>query len=189
LSGILVVDDHPVIERACRLLLEANGVGSIIAARDVGGGRTAFLQHRPDVVILDLSLNGERLASLAFIQHIRSLDPNARILVFSMHDDSGSFAAAIEAGATGYLIKDSPTAELEKAVRRVRSGHRYIDSQLALKLAFPGATLSPREGQLITVLLDGSRFINASNQVASSDDTLIDLRHLFGRQTSPSKPG
>jgi len=176
-----VVDDHPVIERACRLLLEANGVGNVIAARDVLGGRTAFLQHKPDVIIADLSLDGERLGGLALIQHIRSLDPNARILVFSMHGDSDSFALAIEAGATGYLIKDSPTNELEKAVRRVRSGHRYIDSQLALKLAFPGTTLTPREKQLITLLLEGSHYRATVNQTEIDRETVIDLTHLFGR--------
>src|SRR5262249_3066978 len=79
----------------------------------------------------------------------------AKILVFSMRSDRRSFMSAIEAGATGYLIKDSPTDEFAKAVEQTRLGRRYIDPQLALNLAFPvNASLSPRERQILDLLLE-----------------------------------
>jgi two-component system, NarL family, invasion response regulator UvrY len=155
LSGILVVDDHPVIAKACGLVLEPIGIEKIISAYDVDTGYQAFLEHEPDVSVIDLSLHGEELDGIALIKRIRSHDTSAKILVFSMRSDRSSFVAAIEAGATGYLIKDSPTDEFAKAVQKTRLGRRYIDPQLALNLAFPrNAALSPRERRILDLLLE-----------------------------------
>jgi two-component system, NarL family, invasion response regulator UvrY len=155
LGGILVVDDHPVIAKACGLVLEPIGIEKIISAYDADTGYQAFIEHEPDVSVIDLSLRGEELDGIALIKRIRSHDQGARILVFSMRSDRNSFVAAIEAGATGYLIKDSPTDEFAKAVQQTRRGRRYIDPQLALNLAFPkNAALSPRERRILDLLLD-----------------------------------
>jgi DNA-binding NarL/FixJ family response regulator len=95
------------------------------------------------------------LDGIAPIKRIRTHDAGAKILVFSMRSDRSSFVAAIEAGATGYLIKDSPTNEFAKAVEQTRAGRRYIDPQLALNLAFPrNAALTPREQRILNLLLD-----------------------------------
>jgi two-component system invasion response regulator UvrY len=155
LTGILVVDDHPVIAKACGLVLEPIGMGKIISAYDVDTGYQAFLEHEPDVSVIDLSLDGEVLDGIALIKRIRSHNAGAKILVFSMRSDRSSFVAAIEAGATGYLIKDSPTDEFAKAVEQTRLGRRYIDPQLALNLAFPkNAALTPRERRILDLLLE-----------------------------------
>jgi two-component system, NarL family, invasion response regulator UvrY len=154
LSGILVVDDHPVIAKACHLVLEPIGV-EIISAHNADAGYQAFVEHEPDVSVIDLSLDGNELDGIDLIKRIRSRDTAAKILVFSMRSDRRSFMAAIEAGATGYLIKDSPTDEFAKAVQQTKLGRRYIDPQLALNLAFPvNASLSPRERQILELLLE-----------------------------------
>jgi DNA-binding NarL/FixJ family response regulator len=132
LSGILVVDDHPVIARACGVALEPIGIETIIPAYDADTGYQAFLEHAPDISVIDLSLRRNELDGIDLIKRIRSCNAGARILVFSMRADRSTFLSAIEAGATGYLIKDSPTEEFAKAVQRIRSGRRYI----ALNLAF-----------------------------------------------------
>jgi two-component system, NarL family, invasion response regulator UvrY len=155
LTGILVVDDHPVIAKACGLVLEPIGVEKIISAYDVDTGYQAFLEHEPDVSVIDLSLDGRALDGIALIKRIRTHHAGAKILVFSMRSDRSSFVAAIEAGATGYMIKDSPTNEFAKAVEQTRAGRRYIDPQLALNLAFPrNAALTPREQRILDLLLD-----------------------------------
>jgi two-component system, NarL family, invasion response regulator UvrY len=155
LSGILVVDDHPVIARACGLVLEPVGIEAIIPAYDAEAGYQAFLDHKPDISVIDLSLRENELGGIDLIKRIRSRDAGARILVFSMRSDRSSFLSAIEAGATGYLIKDSPTEEFAKAVQQIRSGRRYIDPQLALNLAFTNnAALSVKERRIIDLLLD-----------------------------------
>jgi two-component system, NarL family, invasion response regulator UvrY len=155
LGGILVVDDHPVIAKACGLVLEPVGVETIVSAYDVDTGYQAFLEHEPEVSVIDLSLHGNELDGITLIRRIRSRNASAKILVFSMRSDRSSFVAAIEAGATGYLIKDSPTDEFAKAVQKTRLGRRYIDPQLALNLAFPkNAALSARERRILDLLLE-----------------------------------
>ena len=155
MAGILVVDDHPVIARACGLLLEPIGIEKIVSAHDVDTGYEAFIEHEPDVSVIDLSLDGKALDGIALIKRIRTHNAAAKILVFSMRSDRSSFVAAIEAGATGYVIKDSPTNEFAKAVEQTRAGRRYIDPQLALNLAFPkNAALTPREQRILDLLLD-----------------------------------
>jgi two-component system response regulator DesR len=80
-----------------------------------------------------------------------------------MRSDRDSFLAAIEAGATGYLIKDSPTDEFAKAVQQIRSGRRYIDPQLALNLAFANnAALSAGERRVLELLLEDVPVIRPS---------------------------
>jgi two-component system invasion response regulator UvrY len=153
--GILVVDDHPIIAKACGLVLEPIGIEKIISACDVDTGYQAFLEHEPDVSVIDLSLDGKALDGIALIKRIRTHNAGAKILVFSMRSDRSSFVAAIEAGATGYLIKDSPTNEFAKAVEQTRAGRRYIDPQLALNLAFPrNAALTPREQRILDLLVE-----------------------------------
>ena len=125
---MLIVDDHPIIVDACRLIL--GDTETILAARSVGSGYEAFLAHRPDVVIVDLSLRENGLDGIALIRSICMVAPLARILVFSMHADADIVTSAIEAGATGYLIKDSSPEELPEAVRQVRSGIRYVDKRI-----------------------------------------------------------
>lgn len=155
MAGILVVDDHPVIAKACGLVLEPIGIETIISACDVDTGYQAFVEHEPDVSVIDLSLDGRSLDGIVLIKRIRTRDAGAKILVFSMRSDRSSFVAAIEAGATGYLIKDSPTNEFAKAVEQTRAGRRYIDPQLALNLAFPkNASLTAREQRILNLLVE-----------------------------------
>jgi two-component system, NarL family, invasion response regulator UvrY len=159
LGGILVIDDHPIVAKACGLVLEPLGMETIISAGNADTGYQAFVEHEPDVSIVDLSLDGEELDGIGLIKRIRARSAGAKILVFSMRSDRTSFMSAIDAGATGYLIKDSPTEEFAKAVQQTRSGRRYIDPQLALNLAFPSnAALSPREQKILDLLLDDVPF-------------------------------
>jgi DNA-binding NarL/FixJ family response regulator len=173
LRDILVVDDHPVIETACRLLLE--GVGNVIAAQDADNAYQAVLQHKPEVIIIDLSLRESDTAGLALIARIRLHDPNAKILVFSMHASVDALVASIEAGATGYLAKDAPTEELAKAVQKVHLGLRYIDAQLAVKLAFPAAPLTARERQVLNLLMDGTSYAAIADQLGVSRTTVAEI--------------
>jgi two-component system invasion response regulator UvrY len=154
-KGILVVDDHPVIAKACCLVLEPLGIENVVSASTVDAGYDAFVEHEPEVSVIDLTLHKEQLAGIALIKRIRAYAPDANVLVFSMRSDRNSFFSAIEAGASGYVMKDSPTQEFTKAVEEVRSGRRYIDTQLALNLSFPkNAALSPREQRIIHLLKD-----------------------------------
>jgi DNA-binding NarL/FixJ family response regulator len=126
---VLLVDDHPIIVAACRWLLEQDTATTVLDAHDALTGYEAFVQHKPDIIVIDLRLQGEDLAGLALIKRIRSSAPEVAILAFSMHLDPVVISATIRAGATGYLLKDAPPEELARAVDHVRSGRRYLDRQ------------------------------------------------------------
>jgi two-component system invasion response regulator UvrY len=149
-SGVLVVDDHPAIAEVCARMLEPIGIEKVISASTADAAYRAFVENEPDLAVIDLSLHGEDRAGITLIKRIRAYNTKARILVFSMRSDRKSFMSAIAAGATSYVIKDSPTDEFTKAVETTRSGRHYIDPQLALNLAFAkNASLSHREQRIL----------------------------------------
>jgi len=185
MKSVLVIDDHPIILAACRQLLEEAGFATILAAHDASTGYQIFLQHQPGVVVVDLSLQGRDLDGLALIEKIHSHDPTVGILVFSMHAEARTIASAIEAGATGYLLKDAPPGELAVAVKRVASGQTYIDEQVAMKVALlhadrerpPLGHLTPRERQVLSLLAEGQPYAMIGAQLEVSYKTVINLTY------------
>ena len=175
LASILVVDDHPIIAKACGLVLKQIGIEKIVSAYDVGTGYQAFLKHGPSVSVIDLCLDGKALDGLDLLRRIRLHDQGARILVFSMHAASTALVSAFEAGALGYLVKDSPTDELKTAVQQVQSGRRYIDPNLIRKLAFPNAALVPREKEVLALLVEGRPYNTIAGQLGIRPKTVADL--------------
>jgi DNA-binding NarL/FixJ family response regulator len=192
MSTVLLVDDHPIIVTACRLLLEDDGTVTVFDANDVSTGYQAFLQHRPDVVVIDLRLQGQDMAGLELVERIRSDAPDAAILVFSMHLDPHIISAAIAAGATGYLLKDAPPEELAKAVEQVRSGQRYMDHQLALRVAMlraeaesqPVVALTRRERQTLNLLAEGKPYPVVASQLGISYKTVVNIAYRLRQKLS-----
>jgi len=185
MSPVLLIDDHPIILTACRQLLEESGFATILLAQDANSGYEAFLQHQPTVVVVDLSLQGRDLDGLGLIERVRAHDQAVGILVFSMHADATIIASAIEAGATGYLLKDASPGELAVAVKSVASGQRYIDQQLALKVALlhadrersPLGHLTPREREVIGLLAEGKPYAVIGAELEVSYKTVINLTY------------
>ena len=92
-------------------------------------GYRLYRRHRPDVVIVDLAMQGSGLGGIDLIRRIRSHDPRARILVFSMHSDPIIVARALEAGATGYVLKDTSSDELIEGVRAGARRHALSEQR------------------------------------------------------------
>src|SRR5262245_11711531 len=126
MTSVLIIDDHPIVLQGLRRVLEDAGVKPVLEARDMTSGYRLFRRNRPDVVIVDLAMQGGTLSGLGVIRRMRSHDPSTRILVFSMHSDPTIAARALGAGATGYLIKDTSSDELIKALHQVSLGKTYI---------------------------------------------------------------
>jgi len=185
MSPVLLIDDHPIILTACRQLLQDSGFTTIVVAHDASSGYEAFVRHQPKVVVVDLSLQGRDLDGLALIERIRSDDAAVGILVFSMHADASIIASAIQAGATGYLLKDAPPGELTVAVERVASGEPYLDEQLALKVALlyadrdraPLGNFTPRERQVLGLLAEGKPYAMIGAELGVSYKTVINLTY------------
>lgn len=136
---LLVADDHPIIRRGLRQILEETR--DITVAGEAASGDELLQktgEEEYDVIIMDISMPGKLW--LDVIREMVSARPEQRILVLSRHEEPEYASAALRAGAHGYLTKTSLVEELTNAIRRVYSGAKYISSDLAEKMAL--STLS-----------------------------------------------
>ena len=180
-ASVLIVDDHPILLQGCRRILEDIGIKAIFEARDVVGGYRLFRRHSPDMTIVDLSFQGSSLAGLALIQRIKRYDRQARVLVLSMHSDPIIISRALHAGAMGYIIKDTATEDLVRAIECVLSGQKYLSDELARKMAFAGigatggrlADLTPRELQTLGLLAEGKAYGSIAADLNVSYKTVV----------------
>src|SRR6516165_7742005 len=138
MTNVLIISNHPMAMQWWRWAIEAAGVKPVLEAREVTSGYRLFRRNRPDVIIVDLGMQGSGLGGLDLIRRMRLHEPSTCILVFSMHDDPMIAARALEAGATGYLLKDTSSDELMKAFDQVRSGKPYLSEDLATQVALLG---------------------------------------------------
>jgi len=127
---ILLVDDHSVVREGYRAVLQKQPGLRVVA--EAGDGDEAYRQFKatkPDLVIMDLTMPG--VSGIEGIRHIRQWDPNARILVFTMHQNAAFALQAIRAGARGYVTKSISGEELADAIRRVRDDDAVFSPRLA----------------------------------------------------------
>ena len=179
MTSVLIIDDHPIVLQGCRRMLEDAGVKTVLEARDAASGYRLYRRHRPDVVIVDLAMQGGGLRGLDVIRRMRSHNQRSRILVFSMHSDPIIAARALEAGATGYVLKDSD--ELMKAFDQVRTGTPYLSNDLAMQVALvrtgvranPLADLTPRELQTLSLLAEGKPYGRIAEELNVSYKTVV----------------
>ncbi|MDT8397100.1 MAG: response regulator transcription factor [Pseudomonadales bacterium] len=159
---VMLVDDHEVVRAGYRLLLE--NIADIEVVAELASGEEANSQVmtvKPDVIIMDLSMPG--MGGLEAIRRIRAKQADARILVFSMHDNIAFVQHALDAGAMGYITKDSAADVLVTAVRAIAAGERYLDSGIAGHFSRYGAvdgltpfdSLSKREFQIFCRVAEG----------------------------------
>ncbi len=123
---VLIADDHAVLRAGLKLLIAAQS-DMAVAAEAASGPETVRSAQAtaPDVVLLDLSMPGAR--STETIQHLRRVAPSARVLVLTMHDDPAYMRAALQAGASGYLVKSAADVELLTAIRAIYHGRTFVD--------------------------------------------------------------
>jgi two-component system, NarL family, invasion response regulator UvrY len=160
--SILLVDDHPVVREGYRRLLEQQPFFTVCAeAEDAVQAYSAYKRHTPDVVIMDLTLQGA--GGLEALCHIREWDKHAKVLVFTMHLGSAFALKAFEAGAAGYVTKSSAPSELVAAVDTVARGGRFLSEDISKAIAadrIAGSSelidrLGPRETEILRLLASG----------------------------------
>ena len=193
--SVLIIDDHPIVLQGCRHVLEDAGIEPVLAASDLVAGYRLYLRHRPDVAIVDLAIQGKGLGGLDLIRRIRAHDTGAHILVLSMHNDPMIVARSLEAGASGYVLKDTSSEELVRAVQQVSTGMPFLSDELAMKVALTGtsartnplADLTPRELQVLALLAEGKPYDAIARELSVSYKTVVNassqLKHKLGAST------
>jgi DNA-binding NarL/FixJ family response regulator len=143
---VLLVDDHPLVRSGIRRVLETRPGLTVVGEASSGGDALPLIEGlKPDIVVLDLAMPG--VDGLEVLDRLRRRSRTLRILVLTMHAQAEYVRRAIEAGADGYLLKESAVQELLAAIDTVRGGQRYysprVEAELARSAAADSAEADP----------------------------------------------
>ena len=178
---ILVVDDHRIVREGLILYLEQNPGFEVIDA--VGTGEdavSAFLSHRPDIVLMDLQLPA--MSGVDAIRAIRRADSDARIVVLTMYEGGEDIRRALDAGAATYLLKASGSDDLREVVRAVHDGRRPLSPEVQARLDNSGTEtlLTEREIEVIEAVSKGYRNKEVAHALDISTETVeVHLKNIF----------
>ena len=169
---VLCVDDHRLMREGIMRVVGLQPDMTVVAQANNGEEAVEqFLQHRPDVTLMDLQL--PRVNGLHAIRAIRHAQPDARIIVLTMYQGDEDIYRALQAGAAGYLLKDTVPEDLVRVIREVHAGQRAIPPDVAAALALrakqPSLTL--RELQVLELLATGKRNKEIAADLGISSDT------------------
>ncbi|WP_328459799.1 response regulator transcription factor [Streptomyces sp. NBC_00448] len=185
---LLVADDHPVVRDGLRGVFD--GDPDFEVAGEAADGAEAVdraLALGVDVVLMDLRM--PRMGGVEAIGLLRERAPAVHVLVLTTYDSDADVLPAIEAGATGYLLKDAPRDELVRAVRAAHQGHPVLAPTVAQKLigrvrepATPAGTLTERELEVLRLVAAGTTNREAARQLFISEATVkTHLLHLYAK--------
>lgn len=170
---ILIVDDHPIMRIGIATLVGSSQ--EMVCVAQAGNGEEAIelhRQHKPDITLMDLRLPG--ISGVETIRRIRAESPKARFIVLTTYEGDEDIHQAMEAGASGYLVKGLPQEMLVNAVRRVHAGGRFLPSPVSQALAerTPDANLSARERQVLALLAKGKTNKEIATDLGISEATV-----------------
>ena len=183
---LVIADDHPVVRAGLRALLDGavdiDVVGEA-ATPDEAAALVASLD--PDLVLMDLQFGQDRTGADATRQ-IRSTDAAPYVLVLTNYDSDGDILGAVEAGASGYLLKDTPPDELLAAIRAAAAGESAlapaVASRLMARMRAPRVSLSAREIEVLRLVAEGASNVDVAARLHITDATVKShLVHVFSK--------
>jgi DNA-binding NarL/FixJ family response regulator len=184
MTRILLIDDHPVVRQGIRQILAGAFTPSIVGeAANAEEGMNEIRSTDWDVLVLDLTLPGT--SGLDMLKDLRRVRPTLPVLVLSMHPPDQFARRAMNAGASGYLTKDSPPTELIRAVGEVVAGRRYLNPAVVDELVTsiqpdraqrPHEALSDREYQVLRMIASGLTVSQVAARLSLSVKTVSTYR-------------
>ncbi|AII04951.1 MULTISPECIES: response regulator [Rhodococcus] len=183
---VLLVDDHVVVRAGLRALLDSQPDIEVIAEAGTGEDAVAAVStYRPQLVTMDLAL-GAGIDGVEAIRRIRQVDRDLPVLVFTTYDTDADVVRAIDAGAIGYLLKDSTPPEIFAAVRGAAAGQSVLSppvaSRLLQQMQRPEEALTPREAELLTLLAKGMTNKQLGKALFISEATVkTHLAHIYAK--------
>jgi DNA-binding NarL/FixJ family response regulator len=181
-TRILCVDDHHVVRAGIASMLDREPDMKVVASAASGEEAIClFRQHRPDVTIMDLQLPG--MSGLDAISAIRREDPEARIIVLTMHQGDEDIHRALQAGATTYVLKDALFEELLHIVRSVGAGESPLPPNITRVLAQrAGPSLTPREVAVLELIAGGFRNREIAGALGITEETTkVHVKNLLAK--------
>jgi DNA-binding NarL/FixJ family response regulator len=184
--GVIIVDDHPVVRDGLRGMLAADPEFEVLGEAATGvEAVTVAVTVRPDVVLMDLRM--PQMDGVSAIAALRERGVQARVLVLTTYDTDSDVLPAIEAGATGYLLKDAPRDELFRAIRAAARGEAVLSPSVATRLMGQLRTpakepLSQRELEVLSLIAQGTTNREAAVQLFISEATVkTHLLHIYAK--------
>jgi two-component system, NarL family, response regulator DesR len=183
---LLLADDQVLVRDALASLLDLEADIEVVAR--VGRGDEvagAVEEQRPDVCLLDIEMPG--LDGIATCQEVTSRFPGVRVLMVTTFGRPGYLRRALDAGASGFVVKDIPGAQLVDAVRRVHAGHRVVDPALAEETLLGGRSpLTERESDVLRLAVEGAPVAHIASRLHLSAGTVRNHLSAAIRKTGTS---
>lgn len=169
---VLIADDQALVRGALAALLNLEPDIEVVGeVADGDAVLAAVAEHDVDVCLLDIQM--ARLDGIAATAQVRQQFPDVRVLIVTTFGRTGYLRRALEAGASGFVVKDTPAQQLADAIRRVHQGLRVVDQQLAAESLAEGSNpLNDRERQVLGLARDGVAVAVIAKQVHLSPGTV-----------------
>jgi len=170
---VLVVDDHPLVREGITRQIELESDMTLVA--EASNGREAiqqFREHRPDITLMDLQM--PEMGGLDALIAIRNEFPDARILVLTTYKGDVQIMRALQAGARGYLLKNSLNEELMGAIRAVHGGRKALSAEASVEIAEHATDdpLTPAELRVLRLIAEGKANKEIAAQLSVSEETV-----------------
>jgi DNA-binding NarL/FixJ family response regulator len=177
---VLLAEDHETVRQGLRLLIDAQSDMEVVG--EAGNGRVAIQRAaslQPDVIVMDVSM--PEMNGLAATRALEGMDPKPGVVALTRYNDEAYVQELLAAGASGYVLKQSPSTELLRAIRTVASGAPYLDSALAARIADDYVSrhsrqpahrrpaISDREGEVMRLLAWG----HSNKEIAAKLDVSV----------------
>jgi two-component system invasion response regulator UvrY len=192
---VVLVDDHTVVRSGLRRLLESHKSIEIIAEADTGEqAYQVYGEVMPDVMLMDISMPG--MGGLEAAKRILQRYPQARIVIFSMHEAVSFAAQALKTGVKGYVTKTGVAGDLVQAVLDVSKGRTFLSQDVAQKVALqtlvgdsnPLQQLTSREFEVFRLLAEGKRADEVADMLKISQKTVANYYTLIKQKLSVNSP-
>lgn len=183
---VLLVDDHPIVRAGLRALFSGDDAIEIVAEAATGEEAIALAAHlRPDVVLCDLRL-GEGMDGIQTTVALRALEPPPAVIILTTFDRDAEVLGAVEAGASGYLLKDAPPEQIVAALRQAAAGQLVLSPELTARVVqvmrSPRVKLTDRELDVLRLLGTGASNREIAKTLFITEATVkTHLVHIFDK--------
>lgn len=190
LISVFLVDDHELVRTGIRRLLEDERGVKVVGEAESGEEAVKWCRsNHADIILMDMNMPG--IGGLEATRKLLRYNPDAKIIVLTIHTENPFPTKVMQAGAAGYLTKGAGASEMVNAIRAVNSGQRYISPEIAQQMALsqfspasenPFKNLSERELQIMMMITKGQKVTDISEQLNLSPKTVNSYRYrLFSK--------
>jgi DNA-binding NarL/FixJ family response regulator len=178
---VLSVDDHPLLREGLAAIINNERDMELVAQASTAlEALEQFRKHRPDVILMDLRMPGKN--GIEALAMVRGEFPEARVIMLTTFEGDVEIQRALEAGARGYLLKNTPPKELLDVIRQVHSGKKRIPTQIAAQLAehMSDEALTSREVEVLSQIAGGNRNRDIAEKLFITEETVkVHVKHIM----------